>query len=159
MAEFRHSVRRVLTSKKRGNGIAVYVSQEVLFSLKMIVNPGYLINIQELDEILNHLNNIVSENLNEGGIIDQRFSGISILINMLFEKIEKLTVKVDTLSVELLKSKKDNNSLNNRVNWYRELYKKLLADQENLRAQVESNVIALNLRMDELTLNSANMKI
>ena len=81
------------------------------------------------------------------------------MTNMLFEKIEKQTVNVDTSSADLLKTKKDNNSLKRRVNWYRELYRKLLSDQENLRAQVESNVIALNLRIDEMTLNFAKMKI
>ena len=52
----------------------------------MIVNHGYLINLQEFDEIISRFDNIIGENLSEGGIIDQRFNGALILINMLFEK-------------------------------------------------------------------------
>lgn len=125
----------------------------------MIVNQGYLINLQEFDEIINRFDNIIGENLNEGGIIDQRFNGALILINMLFEKIEKLTEQVATFSNNLGELKEDFKLLSKRLNWYQRHHKRLLACHQNLRGQVESNVIALNQRIDDLALDFEKLKI
>lgn len=125
----------------------------------MIVNQGYLINLQEFDEIINRLDNVIGENLNEGGVIDQRFNGALILINMLFEKNEKLSEQVAILSNNLNELDENFKLLNKRLNWYRTHHKRLLACHQNLRGQVESNVIALNLRIDELALDFEKLKI
>ena len=72
----------------------------------MLLDQGYLINLQEIDEVINRFDSIIGENFSEGGIIDQRFNGALILINMFFDKNEKLSEQVATLSENFGKLKK-----------------------------------------------------
>lgn len=106
---------------------------ELSFHLfKMILNPGFLIDIQELDEIIQGFDDAIATNSNNVGIIDQRFDEALILIDMLFEKNE-LSEQVDTLSNNLGEFKENFKLLNKLLNWYRTHHKRLLAYHQNLR--------------------------
>lgn len=125
----------------------------------MIVTPGYLFNIQELNDFIQRFDESITSQLSEGGIIDQRFSGAHILINMLFEKNEKLSQQVATLDDKVRELKEATCFLKAKLRSVSKNQNELLESHLNLKKQVESNVIALNMKIDDLAKDFEKLKI
>lgn len=118
-----------------------------------------MINLNELDNILRVLDDTIASHLEDGGFVDQRFSGANILINMLFEKNQGLSKEMATLTDEVKELKSEAWILNRRMKIYMRNHKKLVLSHQDLKRQVESNIIAIHQKIDELALDFQKLKI
>ena len=121
--------------------------------------PEYLIDIDELNNQLQYFNEAISENLNEGGLVDRRFSGALVLIQMLFEKIEKLSSQLGGLSGKCRELQLECQELRRHQHWSRKHFNRLLRSHWDLRDQVEANHVALNRKIDDLVSDFEKLKI
>ena len=120
---------------------------------------GYLIDIVELNNLIQYFDEAISENLSEGGLVDRRFSGALTLINMLFEKSERLAANMDTLSRKYRELKQECQELRRHQHWSRKHFNRLLRSHWDLRDQVEADKKALNGKIDKLALEFQKLKI
>lgn len=142
----------------------------------MLVTEGYYINLQEW----NQLQEVVAAQLYQGGEIDQRFAGIQMYMSMLVEQNNRLVEQNRQLKIEVERVVEDNHRLNvdmavlsefvrdirestvrltERVGGTKTEIRALSERHENLVRQVESNVVALHQKIDELALDFGKLKI
>ena len=142
----------------------------------MLVTEGYYINLQEW----NQLQEVVSEQFTQGGVIDERFSGIQMYMSMLVEQNNRLVAQNRRLETEVTPVVENNHRLHvdmfvlsefvrdirestvrltERVGSAKAEIRGLSEWHKNLVRQVESNVVALHQRIDELALNFDKLRI